>query len=111
MAEKIIVLNLGAGVQSSTVFLMAVNGALIKPHCAIFADTGWEPHGVYTHLEWLKSEGERSGIPIHVVSNGNIRDDAMRRQPNLGGGGRFASMPLYIKSCRLNALCERKSWA
>ena len=38
------ILSLGAGVQSSTMALMADQGAFgDKPDAAIFADTGWEP--------------------------------------------------------------------
>ena len=33
--------------------------------------------GVYDHLEVLKGECEEAGIPLHIVSNGNIRDDAL----------------------------------
>ena len=51
-------LNLGAGVQSTALALMAERGeyGLPKPDVAIFADTGWEPSDVYEHLEWLKKE-------------------------------------------------------
>src|SRR5437764_521642 len=41
------VLSLGAGVQSTTVLLMAMRGEIRdKLDCAIFADTGWEPKAV-----------------------------------------------------------------
>lgn len=37
-------LSLGAGVQSTTMALMAAHGEIgPMPDCAIFADTGWEP--------------------------------------------------------------------
>lgn len=36
------ILSLGAGVQSSTLALMAEHGEIEKPDYAIFADTGWE---------------------------------------------------------------------
>jgi hypothetical protein len=46
------ILSLGAGVQSSTMALMAEAGEFgVKPDAAIFADTGWEPPQVYEHLE------------------------------------------------------------
>ncbi len=41
--KALVVLSLGAGVQSSTMAIMAANGELPKPDCAIFADTGYEP--------------------------------------------------------------------
>jgi len=41
------ILSLGAGVQSSTMALMADQGAFgVKPDAAVFADTGWEPSTV-----------------------------------------------------------------
>ena len=50
---KLRCLSLGAGVQSTTMALMAAHGALTPmPDCAIFADTGWEPEAVYDHLDW-----------------------------------------------------------
>lgn len=45
------ILSLGAGVQSTTLALMAAHGEIgAMPDCAIFADTGWEPKAVYEHL-------------------------------------------------------------
>ena len=41
-----------------------------RPDFCIFADTGWEPKGIYEHLDWLESE---ISIPIYRVNNGNIR--------------------------------------
>jgi hypothetical protein len=50
------VLSLGAGVQSTTMALMAAHGEVgPMPDCAIFSDTGWEPNAVYQHLAWLMS--------------------------------------------------------
>lgn len=51
---KLRVLSLGAGVQSTTIALMAARGEIPAPDCAIFADTGDEPQAVYEHLKWLK---------------------------------------------------------
>ena len=58
MQEPLIrILSLGAGVQSSTMALMAEEGEFgVKPDAAIFADTGWEPSPVIEHLEWLKTQ-------------------------------------------------------
>jgi len=45
------IISLGAGVQSSTMALMASHGEITPmPDAAIFADTGWEPKAVYDHL-------------------------------------------------------------
>ena len=70
------VLNLGAGVQSSTILMMALEGEIERPDCAIFADTGWEPKAVYAHLAWLEAQAEGK-ITIHRVSVGNIRDEVL----------------------------------
>ena len=72
-------LSLGAGVQSSTLALMLSEGdtALVDagytaPDVAVFADTGWEPGYVYTHLDWLEKQ---LSFPLIRVSAGNIKDD------------------------------------
>jgi hypothetical protein len=49
------ILSLGAGVQSSTMALMAAHGELPRPNCAIFADMGDEPAAVYRWLDYLES--------------------------------------------------------
>ena len=68
----LVVLSLGAGVQSSTLLLL-LDQEIVRPRpdCAIFADTGWEPAEVYRHLDWLE---KRVSIPVHRVGIGNIRD-------------------------------------
>jgi hypothetical protein len=86
-------LSLGAGVQSTTIYLLACEGVIPPFDAAIFADTGWEPDRVYRHLYLLKQHGAQVGGPwIHQVSSGNIRNDA------LDPAHRFASMPLYVKN-------------
>ncbi|MGH3860394.1 hypothetical protein [Actinokineospora sp.] len=87
------VLNLGAGVQSSTLLLLSAEGRIPRYDLAIFADTGWEPAAVYTHLDRIEREvANPAGIPILRVSVGNIRDDA------LNPAKRFASMPLHVRN-------------
>lgn len=65
------VLNLGAGVQSTTIYLMMIDGEIPAADVAIFADTGDEPVAVYEHLEYLKTLG---GPEIRQVSAGNLGD-------------------------------------
>ena len=84
------ILSLGAGVQSTTLLRMILAGELPAVDYAIFSDTGWEPAAVYAHLKTLRAECEAAGLPMEVVSNGNLRDDA------LDDGKRFASMPLFL---------------
>lgn len=84
------IISLGAGVQSSTMALMAACGELTPmPDCAIFADTGAEPQGVYDWLNWLEA---RLPFPVHRVSAGNLRDDLLSTEP-----GRFASIPAFTE--------------
>lgn len=84
-------LSLGAGVQSTALAILAAQGETDRLDGAIFSDTGWEPRAVYAHLDRLNAEVlAPAGIPLHRVSAGNIRDDA------LDPDHRFASMPLHI---------------
>lgn len=86
-------LSLGAGVQSTTLLLLSVEGRLPPLDAAIFSDTGWEPDAVYAHLDRLEQEvAAPAGIPVYRVRAGNIRRDA------LDPGHRFASMPLYVRN-------------
>lgn len=87
-------LSLGAGVQSTTMALLAAHGEIgPMPDCAIFADTGWEPRAVYDHLEWLMS-GNVLPFPVHIVSAGNIREQLLAA----GEGSRWASIPAFAKT-------------
>ncbi|MFJ2752717.1 hypothetical protein [Streptomyces sp. NPDC087297] len=86
------VLSLGAGVQSSTLLLLAAEGRLPKLDAAVFADTRWESPEVYDHLDRLEKEvAAPAGIPIHRVSAGDIRRDA------LDPAARYAQMPLFVR--------------
>ena len=53
MTKEIHILSLGAGVQSTALYLMDLDGDLddIKFDYAIFADPGDEPEAVYKHLQ------------------------------------------------------------
>lgn len=88
------VLSLGAGVQSTTLALMAAHGEIgPMPDCAIFADTGWEPKAVYAHLDWLMSPNVLT-FPVHIVSAGNIRKDLVAG----ANGQRSASIPAFTRN-------------
>ena len=72
---QLTVISLGAGVQSTTMALMAAHGEITPmPDCAIFADTGAEPKAVYEHLRWLMSPNVLP-FPVHIVNKGNLGDD------------------------------------
>lgn len=68
-------LSLGAGVQSTTLFLMALAGEVEPFDVAVFADTGAEPRAVYEHLIKLVDEGRRGGLPVVVVAAGEDPTD------------------------------------
>ena len=87
-------LSLGAGVQSTTLALMAAHGAVgPMPDCAIFADTGWEPKAVYEHLDWLMAPNVLP-FPVFIVGPGNMRDNLLAA----GRGERWASIPAFARS-------------
>lgn len=87
------VLSLGAGVQSTTLALMAAHDHFGPLDCAIFADTGWEPAAVYEHLRWLMSPNVLP-FPVYVVSAGNLRDNLLAA----GQGKRWASIPAFTRT-------------
>lgn len=89
------ILSLGAGVQSTAVLLMSIKGLLPKIDHRVFADTQYEPPDVYKHLEWLKLESAKHGIPIHVVTAGNLKQEYLAGIKN-DAKTRFASIPLFI---------------
>jgi len=79
MSYQLRILSLGAGVQSTAIFLMSCLGVLPRVHCAIFADTGWESTATYQHLEWLEKVGEVYGIPIVRVGSDSLRERLLDR--------------------------------
>lgn len=83
-------LNLGAGVQSTDLYMRSMRGEVRRFDVAIFADTGEEPQAVYRHLEKLKA---LNGIPILVASKGKLGDDLMRGRNSAGGS--VASIPAF----------------
>ena len=90
------VISLGAGVQSTTMALMAAHGEIgPMPDCAIFADTGWEPKAVYEHLQWLMS-GNVLPFPVHIArcEGGTIREHAIQQQSPRAG--HFAAIPWFV---------------
>lgn len=77
-------ISLGAGVQSSTMALMAACGELgPMPDGAIFADTQAEPASVYHWLDWLES---RLPFPVHRVTRGSLEESALALHVSKKGG-------------------------
>jgi len=107
------VLNLGAGVQSTTVALMGVENWHYWHCCeplpfepvglidyAIFADTQEEPRAVYSHLEWLRAKCAKF-FPILVRTAGKLGDDLIKGIPLRNKGPvfevtRFVSIPAFL---------------
>ena len=93
VSPKLRVLSLGAGVQSTTLALMAARGELERPDYAIFADTEWEPKAIYRHLDWLETQ---LPFPVKRISGGNILDHIFRSSNKTGR--RFASVPWFTQN-------------
>ena len=107
------ILNLGAGVQSTTIALMGIQNwhywlcteplpypAVGLIDYAIFADTQEEPQAVYGHLEWLKAQCERF-FPVLVRTAGKLGDDLIKGIPIRNKGPvfnetRFVSIPAFL---------------
>ena len=76
MSDPIHIISLGAGVQSSTMALMAAHGEITPmPKCAIFADTQDEPQSVYKWLDWLEKQ---LPFPVHRVTAGKLSDEVLK---------------------------------
>jgi 3''-phosphoadenosine 5''-phosphosulfate sulfotransferase (PAPS reductase)/FAD synthetase and related enzymes len=83
------IISLGAGVQSSTMALMAAHGEITPmPDCAIFADTGAEPKAVYDYLEELI---HKLPFSVHIVTAGDLEKEW------LYSVGRVASPPFFTQ--------------
>jgi hypothetical protein len=84
------ILSLGAGVQSSTLALMAEHGEIEKPDYAIFADTGLEPKHCYDWLDWLESN---LSYPVLRVQKSSLREDLLSSFNSTGQ--LFAAVPFF----------------
>lgn len=102
------IISLGAGVQSSTMALMAACGELTPmPDGAIFADTGAEPKAVYEWLDWLEKQ---LPFPVYRVSSGDLRADIEAGTNSTGQ--KFAAVPWHMVSSRgKNAIGRRQCTA
>jgi len=87
------IISLGAGVQSSTMALMAAEGELTPmPDCAIFADTGAEPKHVYDFLDYVES---LVPFPVYRVMEGEGLEVSTIKSIK---GSRFAGPPFFTES-------------
>lgn len=97
--REVNVLSLGAGVQSSALYLMDGTGELnrllvaagrepLTFDAAVFADTQDEPAAVYDHLAWMRGRGCR----LIETTRGRLSDDLrVGRGPTL----RHAAIPSF----------------
>lgn len=77
------IISLGAGVQSSTMALMAAKGEITPmPVAAIFADTQDEAASVYRWLEWLEKQ---LPFPVIHASRGKLSEAVMRVRTSAHG--------------------------
>lgn len=91
-------LSLGAGVQSSVLALLLSRSdprlaelGYTKPDAAIFADTGWEPDYVYSHLDWLEKQLD---YPLIRVSDGDLKTNV--KQGLTVSGHHFVDVPFFV---------------
>ena len=102
MNDPIHIISLGAGVQSSTMALMAAAGEITPmPKCAIFADTQAEPKSVYVWLDWLEKQ---LPFPVHRVTQGSLEADTLKIRARKDGTGFYShsGVPAYTKDASGN---------
>lgn len=108
---KYTVLNLGAGVQSSCLALMAAKGEITPmPDFAVFADTQAEPQSVYDWLDWLEKQ---LPFPVYRVTKGNLTDDSIKIHERKDGSGErvnnlipaFGILPDGTKTAAIGRKC------
>lgn len=90
------IISLGAGVQSSTLALLAARGVLTPmPDAAIFADTRWEPKSVYAWLDWLETQ---LPFPVIRADKGDLGADGKEIKTSKAGHTRMnVLVPLFTK--------------
>ena len=96
--EPIHILSLGAGVQSSTLALMAAKGEIgPMPTAAIFADTQAEPASVYRWLDWLEKQ---LPFPVIRVTQGSLTVASLTVRTNRKTGKSYYSnmIPAYTRN-------------
>ena len=87
--KHIHILSLGAGVQSSTLALMAAKGEVgPMPTAAIFADTQAEPASVYKWLDWLETQ---LPFPVIRVTAGSLTERITTTRTNRKTGNVYYS--------------------
>jgi len=88
------VLSHGAGVQTSAMVYMVLDGLIEKPDLIVFADPQWELKETYKYLHKLMDDVKKAGIPMIIDTIGNIYEDTMNSATT---GERAPSMPFYTE--------------
>ena len=97
MSDALQILSLGAGVQSSTLALMAEHGEFdVKPDAAIFADTQDESAQVYEWLGWLEKQ---LSFPVHRVTKGKLSVEAQTLRTSKKTGQHYLRpcLPVFFR--------------
>jgi hypothetical protein len=90
------IISLGAGVQSSTLALMAAHGEIdYKIDSAIFADTQAEAKEVYKWLDWLEKQ---LPFPVYRVTSGSLTKASLKTRVSKKGRKYIRPMiPSFMK--------------
>ena len=101
------IISLGAGVQSSTMALMAAKGEITPMSvAAIFADTQDEPQSVYTWLDWLEKQ---LPFPVIRVTAGKLSDKLLKKYwSKKHKRWAFYGLPVFLKSDRGHGMMNRQ---
>lgn len=86
------ILSLGAGVQSTALFILGCEGEVVpKIDAAVFADTRWEPRHVMEHLKNLQKFGAEYDVPVYLASRGSLPEDVLNPQV-------YATIPAWTQT-------------
>ena len=109
MVKRLQVLSFGAGVQSTSMFLMSVKGFLNKVDHCIFADTGFEPDYVYDQVKRCEKIAKDNDISFHTVkadfkdSHENIYTHTI--EATKGNTSRYSGFPMYMEKGFIRRQC------
>lgn len=93
------VLAWGCGTPSTALGVMSALGKLERLDAIIHVDTGWEAPATVTIRNWYANWFYQHGIPVHIVSGQDIRQD---------GVGKYVHIPLWTSSgAPLRRQCSR----
>ena len=99
MTQPLNIISLGAGVQSSTMALMAAVGEIEPmPDASVFSDTEAEAASLYRWLEWLERQ---LPFPSHRVGAGSLTTVSLTLRAHQSKPGQFWSkslIPAFVKN-------------